>query len=237
VLPALGPRVVAYVEPPDFSAGKDEGLPRGFPFPTVVATEIDEEAGRDARIEGSRAAGSAAVADALENALHTVLAAISLDEKRVPAATHVDVRDVDGIGVRSLSTPFPFAFAVDRPGRRVVLGNSADAVTRYLKAGADAEAGRRFRAIRAAAFPGCDSYACFDLAAIHRLVAQHRDRVVDAIAKKERRPAAEVGRDLDQVLGLVQLFDAAFVSARADVKSATLEHAIGLLPRPPAASR
>jgi hypothetical protein len=237
VLPALGPRVVAYVEPPDFSGDDAESLPRGFPFPVVVAAEIDEEAGRDARIQGPRAASPAATADALENALHTMLAAISLDEKRVPAATHIDVRDVDGIGVRSLSTPYPFAFAVDRPGRRIVLADSADAVSRYLKSGADADAGRRFRAIRAAAFPDCDSFACLDLAAVHRLASQHRDRLIEFTARKERRPAADVGRDLDQVLGLVQLFDAAFLSARVDVKGATLEHAVGLLPRAPEASR
>jgi len=237
VLPALGPRVVAYIEPPDFSAGNNEALPRGFPFPVVVAAEIDEEAGRDVRIEGSREARPAAVADALENALHTMLAAISLDEKRVPATTHIDVRDVDGIGVRSLSTPYPFAFAVDRPGRRVVLGDSADAVSRYLEAGADADSGRRFRTIRAAAFPDSDSYVCLDLAAVHRLAAEHRDRLIDVTARKQGRPAADVGRDFDQVLGLVQLFDAAFLSARVDVKTATLEHAIGLLPRPAAASR
>ncbi|APW63738.1 hypothetical protein [Paludisphaera borealis] len=233
VLPALGPRVVAYLEPPDFSPPKNDALPRGFPFPVVVAAEIDEEAGRNATREG----GSATVADALDNALNTLLAALSLDEKRVPASAHIEIRDVSGAGVKSLSTPYPFAYAVDRPGRRVVLGTSADAVTRYLDAGADPKAGTRFRAIQAAAFPDCASYVCLDLAAIHGLAVQHRDRLIDAAAKKQKRPAADVGHDLDQVLGLVQLFDAAFLAARVDVKNATLEHTIGLLPRPTAALR
>jgi hypothetical protein len=232
VLPALGPRIVAYLEPPDFSNAKADALPRGFPFPVVVAAEIDEEAGRDARTDGS-----ATVADALDNALNTMLAAISLDEKRVPASAHIDVHDVNGVGVKSLSAPFPFAYAVDRPGRRVVLGTSADAVNRYLAAGADPEAGTRFRAIQKAAFPACESYVCLDLAAIHGLALQHRDRLIDAAARKQKRPASDVGRDLDQVIGLVQLFDAAFLAARVDVKNATLEHTVGLLPRPATALR
>ena len=230
VLPALGPRVVAYLEPPDLSAAKakNDAGPGGFPFPFIVAAEIDEEAARDAR----SSAQPPAVAEAVDNALNTVLAAVSLDENRAPADARIQTRDVDGVAVKSLSTSLPFAYAVDRPGRRVILGNSPEAVARYLDAGADPEAGARFQAIQAAAFPDSESYVCLDLAAIVDLAVKHRDRLIEATAKKEHRPPADVGRDLDHVLGIVQLFDAAFLSTRVDVKHAALEHTVGLLPKP-----
>jgi hypothetical protein len=233
VLPALGPRVVAYLEPPDFSAPKSDALPRRFPFPLVVATEINE----DVKSDDATEADNATVAAALDNALKTLLAALSLDEKHVPASARIESRVVDGAGVRFLSTPYPFAYAVDRPGRRLVLGTSPEAVIRYIEASADPKAGTRFRAIQETAFPDCESYVCLDLAAIHGLAVAHRDRLIAVAAKKQNRPAADVGHDLDQVLGLVQLFDAAFLSARVDVKNSTLEHTIGLLPRPTASKR
>lgn len=228
VLPALGPRVVAYLEPPDSSTAKprDAAGSGGFPFPFVVAAEINEEAAADPSSNGSPA-----MAAALDNALNTVLTAISLDEKRVPVDARVQTRNVDGVAVKSLGTPLPFAYAVDQPGRRLILGSSPEAVTRYIAAGADPKAGARFRAIQAAAFPDCESYVCLDLAAIHDLAVHHRDRLIEATSKKEHRRADDVGRDLDQVLGLVQLFDAAFFTIRVDVKNAALEHTVGLLPR------
>lgn len=225
VVPALGPRVVAYIEPPDFSNAKDDAATGRFPFPTIVAAEIDEEAVRHLGTERSPT-----VAAALDNALKTVFAALSLDEKRVPASGHIEVHELDGATVTSLSTPYPFAYAVDHAGRRLVLGNSPEAVTRYLEAGGDPRAGARFQAIRSAAFPDRESYGCIDLAAIHDLVVKHRERLIESTARKEQRSASDVGRDLDQVLGLVGLFDAAFVTARADADDAVLEHTVGLLP-------
>ena len=234
VLPALGPRVVAYLEPPNRSSAKaknEAGL-GGFSFPFVVAAEIDDEADADPDADCAPA-----VAAAIDNALNTVLTVVSLDEKRVPADARVETRDVDRIAVKSLNASSPFAYAVDRPGRRLILGSSAEAVARYLEAGSNPKAGARFKAIQAVAFPDCDAYACLDLAAIHGLAVQYRDRFIESTAKKERRSSADVGRDLDQVLGIVQLFDAAFFSTRVDAKNAALEHAFGLLPRSAAGDR
>jgi len=212
VLPALGPRMSAYVEAAE-----------GGTFPLVAAIEINEGAAQS--LPGGRA--GATTAEALDNALRAVLTALSLDEKRVPPTAQVRVRD----GVASLDAPYPFAFAIDPQARRLILGTSAAAVARYLESGADADAGARFRDVRDAAFPDCEAFACADLAALVALADEHRDRLVSALARRQGRPADDAARDLAQALDLARLFDAAYVAGRVETPRARVEHRVGLLPR------
>ena len=79
-------------------------------------------------------------------------------------------REVSGVTLKSLDSPVPFAYAVDRPGHRLVVGNSVAAVERYLAAGTDPEAGSRFRRLRDTAFADADSFLCLDLAAVQTAV-------------------------------------------------------------------
>lgn len=214
VLPAMGPRAIVYLEGPDPAAT----LPGNFPLPIVTAIEINEE-GR-----------KAAVADALENALRAFLAAATLEGKKIPATARVTKRD----DVTSLDVPYPFAFAVDGQGRRLVAGSSADSVARYLRAGANPAAGERFRAIREAGFPDCDAFAAIDLPALADLAEKHEDALIAAAARRERRKPEDVARDLDQAVAAARLFDAAFLAARYDAASGVVEHRAGLLARPSA---
>jgi hypothetical protein len=64
------------------------------------------------------------------------------------------------------------------------------------------------------------------------MAEKHRDRLTKIIATKENRSAEEVSRDLDQVIALARLFDAAFVTRRVDAASATIHHSLGVLARP-----
>lgn len=217
VLPALGPRVVAYLDAPSVDAIEPKF---GLPLPLVVATEIREPA------DGGE--GAPSVASALDNALRVVLTALSLDESRVPPEGRVEVKD----GVTTLSVPYPFAFAVDRPGHRLALGSSAAAVTRYLETDVDPDAGSRFQRLREAAFPNYKSFVCFDLAALHDLAARNKDRLIAFAAKQRNRPSQDAAQDLEQVMGLVRLFDAAFLAGRVDPAEALVEHSLGLIPRP-----
>jgi len=218
VLPALGPRVVAYLETP--ADDSIEPAPKGLPLPLVVATEIREPAGGGG--------GAPSVAEALDNALRAFMAALALDESRVPPESRVETKNA----VTALNVPYPFAFAVDRPGRRIALGSSAAAVARYLEADVDPEAGSRFRQLRDAAFPNYGSFVCLDLAAIADLAARRKDRLIDFVAKRRNRPTQGVAGDFDQALALVRLFDAAFLAVRIDDANALVEHSLGLVPRP-----
>lgn len=218
VLAALGPRSIAYVGAP--SGDPAEKGPNRLPFPLVIATEIREPAGGGD--------GAPSVAAAVDNALRFLLTALSLDEKRVPPGSRVETKD----GVTSLNVPFPFAFAVDRPGRRVAVGSSAAAVARYLEADVDPDAGARFRKLRDAAFADYGSFGCVDLAAAADLAAKNKDRLVAHASKRHNRPGEKVAKDFDQALTLVRLFDAAFAACRTDDAGALVEHAFGLVPKP-----
>ncbi|MDG3005079.1 hypothetical protein [Paludisphaera mucosa] len=225
ILPTLGPRLVVYADAADLSAPKRtaEASVGGFPFPIVASIEIDEEAALDRDGGVPRASTAAAV----HNALNGVLTALALDEKRVPATANVVVRD----GVAALDVPYPFAFAIDPQGRFLSVGTSIEAVARYLQAGARADAGARFRGFQAAAFPDCEAFACVDLAALGELAVKHKDRLTAAVARRNGRPAEDVARDLDQLMGLIRLFDAAYLAGRVDVPGVLVDHRLGLLAR------
>lgn len=215
VLPALGPRIIACLDAP--ADDPAETPPGGSPLPLVIATEIREPAG-----------ASPSTAEALDNALRVFLTALSLDESRVPPGGRV----VSKNGVTALSVPFPFAFAVDRPGRRLAIGSSAAALARYLEADVAPDAGSRFRKLREAAFPKYGSFVCFDLAAISDLAARNKDKLIAFAAKRRDRPTQDVAKDIDQALALVRLFDAAFLAGRVDDSNALIETSLGLIPQP-----
>jgi hypothetical protein len=216
ILPALGPRAVVYLDAFSPSAPRLGKLP----LPVVASIEINED---DPDV---------AAAEALENALRATLAALALDGKRVPATAQLTTKE----GVTSLDVPYPFAFAIDRQGRRLTVGSSADSIAGYLQAGAKPSAGERFRAIRAAGFPDCDMYAAADLSALTDLAERHKDGLAAAaVGRREGRNPEQAARDLDQVMAAARLFDAAFLAARFDEPTGIVEHRLGLLARPAAA--
>ncbi len=120
---------------------------------------------------------------------------------------------------------------MDRAGHRLVMGNSAGAVERYLACGSDPQAGARYRGLQALAFPAAQSFVCLDLAAAGTTIATHRDRILGMLANQQHRSRDDVARDLDQFLALSRLFDAAYLTSRVDSDSASVFHALGLLPR------
>ena len=52
------------------------------------------------------------------------------------------------------------------------------------------------------------------------------------IASNEHRSREDVARDLDQMLALARIFDAAYLTNRFDADSTTVLHTLGLLVRP-----
>lgn len=228
ILPALGPRVFLAIGAPEEEETRSqaERAARGnWPFPTVLAVEL-------ASPPAESPAGRVAVADALDNALTTLLALTSLDHHKNREQARIVTREAAGATVvKTLSPPVPFAYAVDRPGNRLVLGLSSEAVERYLAAGADQAAGERFRRLHSRGFAESQSFLCLDLTMIRQFAERHRDRLADALAREQKRPRADVAHDLEQVLALCTLFDAAYLTSRIDAKSATVLHTLGVLDR------
>jgi hypothetical protein len=233
ILPALGPRVLAYVEAPQTWDAKAEasGSPAArWPFPTVFALELRGESGGGTPGNGSGPARPS-ISAALENALDTLLAVTTLDEKRARGRSRIVSREVAGVAVKSLDPPLPVVFGVDHKGHRLVVGNSANAVSRYLEPGSDTAAGARFQRLHDLAFPEAQSFMCVDLAAVESMIAQHREGLAQSIAAGQARSREEVASDLDRVIDLSKLFDAAYLTNRIDDSSATVYHSIGLLAR------
>jgi hypothetical protein len=138
-------------------------------------------------------------------------------------------RDVAGAKVTTLEPPIPFAYAVDAAGSRLVIGTSADSVARCLGSFASTSAGDRFRRLKTRGFVGDDTFACVDLDVLNKLADSHRDRLVQGLAARKQRPAAEVDRDLTQVLALARLFEAAFATSRFEPDATVVRRRVELL--------
>ena len=111
----------------------------------------------------------------------------------------------------------------------MILGTSPEAVARYLEAARKPEAGERFRQFRARAFPDAQTFLCVDLSALSSLAGRRHDQLVELLATRKNRPAADVERDLAQVVALARLFDAAFLTSRFEPEAAAVHRRAGLI--------
>lgn len=227
ILPALGPGAVAYLDEPE-----EPGDARGRLFPLVVV--VDLRGGRPGPDPGPTRRGPAdpPVPDAVENALRTFLALMALDEKRGHGRSEIQTTESAGTAVTTLGTPIPFAYAVDRPGGRLVLGTSAPSVARYLASSADPSAGARFRDLQATAFAEYETFVCIDMAAVARLVDRYRDRLAGSLAARQRRTPTQVEGDLEQVVALARLFRAVFVAHRIEPDASAMHRTFGAITEP-----
>jgi hypothetical protein len=134
-----------------------------------------------------------------------------------------------GVSVRTLSTPIPFAYAVDRTGGKLVLGTSASSVAGYLRSASDPDSGGRFRDIQAVAFPGYETFLCVDLESLTGLAGRYRDRLARSLAARQKRPIADVESDLEHVLALARLFRAAFIASRIEPDASAIHRCFGVI--------
>ena len=111
VLPHLGPRLLAYVEPPYMAGGS-------LHLPLVASLDVGGEP------------GPRSVAAALENAFRSVLAIYALAREDGEAHLRVESHTIEGVSVTLLGSLSPFAFAVGEG--RLVLATSAESVARAL---------------------------------------------------------------------------------------------------------
>jgi len=205
ILPHLGPAVLAYFEAPQ----KGDSAP-GVPLVLSVAV-----------------GGEPQVGAALENGLRTLLAVVALDEKQAKAGLTVQKREISGVEVTSLHPSFPFAFAVR--GGRVVLGRSPEAVARAF----GKETNRTLTALRAEHFPDRSSFACVDLVALESAAEAHRAALVKRLASRNQRSEETQARDLEQVLALIKLFRAAYVTSAMAPEATSVHRVVGLIARDP----
>jgi len=239
ILPRLGPGAIAYLDAPDDVlqevANSQQKQPRPSPLPLVLVVGMEGRGGQPPpageRRQGAAAAQAqwATVADALDNALRTLLALLALDPDRTQGRAKITTRTVAGVAIQTLDFPISFSYAIDRSSGRVILSTSTDAIARYLEHATDLRSGARFRRFQAVGFSNAQTFGCIDLEAINRLASRHRDRLVQSLAARQDRPIADVDRDLAQVQALARLIDAVFITTRIDPQATAVERSIGVI--------
>jgi hypothetical protein len=231
ILPQLGPGIIAYAESPLDDASGSGATATATPEASSSSRVVGGVIVASLRKSGQPASNPTSAGPAVENALRTVLALAALDEKRNNGRSKIITRSVAGASVTALGDPSPFAYAVDDSGSRLILGTSAQTVARYLDAASKPEAGARFRRFRARAFPDAQTFLCVDLSALSSLAGRHHDQLIELLATGKNRPAADVERDLAQVIALGKLFEAAFITSRFEPEAAAVHRRAGLLLR------
>ncbi len=232
VLPVLGPGVIAYLDAPADDGEKAQATPgRGRLFPVVLVVDLAGDPGRANQPTRGQVPAAPTVSDALENALRTVLTMMALDEKRGQGRAGLATTEVAGATVTTLSTPIPFAYAIDRNGGRLVLGTSAASVARYLEGASDPAAGARFRELQAVAFPGYETFVCVDLESLAGLAGRYREHLTRNLAARQKRTASDVEKDLEHVLALAHLFRAAFIASRIEPDASAIHRCFGVIVR------
>jgi hypothetical protein len=210
VLPYLGPGVVAYFDAPE----QDSGSPPRVPL--VLAVSL---AGPWER-EG--------VGPALDNALRTFLALYALDPKQRENSLRVETHAEAGVRVTTVvGAGRHFAYAIDRG--LLVLGTSPRAVAGYLAGGGRSGSAAPFERLRAAFFPKAESFVFADLPAIYRFADPRRDALAHRAATQEKQPEDEARRGLDEALGLIKLFEGAFVTSAVEPDFSAVHRTIGLV--------
>lgn len=214
ILPHLGPRLLAYVEPPCLAGG-------ALHFPVVASLDVGGEP------------GPKSVATALENALRSVLAIYALAQEDGDAPLRVESHPFGGVTVTALGSSSPFAFAVGES--RVVLATSAEAVARALVPAprSDSKQAARLDQFRAKYFTAAETFAWLDLDALSRLAVTYRGHLAKRLAARHPRPDDQAPRDLDQVLAIVKLFQAAFASSTVDADLSAVHRKLGLILQDP----
>ncbi len=238
-LPRLGPGALVYLDAPDEVVEDVANAPQTHPHPTplplVLVVDIDDKgverppAGERGPGAAAAAADGASVADALDNALRTLLAVLALSPERAQRQAKITTRRVAGAAIHTLDIPIAFAYAVDRTSGRVIVSTSTEAIARYLEHATDSRAGERFRRVQNASLSKLETFGWIDLEAINRLASRHRESLVGSLAARQGRPVGDVDRDLTQVQALARLIDAVIITTRIDPQATAIERSIGAI--------
>jgi hypothetical protein len=210
ILPVLGPGFLALII-------KKETARMGFDraaFPSAaVVLEL---------------ANSPEVARALENALRSVLALVSLDPKR-PPGSQVETLEVQGCKITRLVTgPSSFVFHVSPAW--MILGNDEDLVADLASGKARSGGPAPLMQIRQKRFPLAQHFLVLDFVALADWIERHREPILRHLAS-QRQTEEDPGGDLDQALHLLQLFRAGYVTARVTDDGRIVHQSFGLLPK------
>ena len=211
ILPAIGPGVVGWISPPPPDRSIREA-------PAVVVASI----------------GEPAVAEALENALRTVLAFLSLDENRKrPLRLKSEGREgyrITALMVEGDPASTQLAFAVGRG--MIVIGTEIEAVAAVLSDRSDSQSVQRPAALEArdCLFPEASTFVFLDLDSLHQLLSHRREDVERLFESQGSEPKERSTReDLSLLLELMPLFRALYMTSNLSTDATIAHRRIGLI--------
>ncbi|WZO98065.1 hypothetical protein EP7_005118 [Isosphaeraceae bacterium EP7] len=204
VLPRLGPNVLAFLGAPGEGASARP--------PVVLTMSMDNRDG---------------VGEAVDNALRTLLALVSLDKDRREARWTIEDRTIDGVKATSVAgSPGPFTYAVGEA--LIALGTSPDAVAAVISLGDRPGLTSRLAEIRAKYSPKSQTFACVDLEALVRLAGTQRAALLAMLSSGEGDASPA---DFDQLLAIANLFRCASLACEVDPEFRLASQAIALIGR------
>ena len=206
ILPNLGPGFVGWVDAP----AEGEGLRDAS---AILVISIEDET----------------IAHAVDNALRTLFAFISLDENRaMNLRLNVNRRDATRVTALTVGDDLGsarVAYAIDRG--LLVIGNGVSAVAAVLDA--EGEAGSSRAAAlrdRRRHFPDATAFAHLDLEGLRALADGRRDELIRLINGRRGADAAE---DFDRLLDLLGLFRGAYATMSFDADASIARQRLGLI--------
>lgn len=135
----------------------------------------------------------------------------------------VDER-LDGRSISRRAVGRPLAYG--RIEDRAAVGSSPEALVSYLNGRAGSGGGSSFQEVRAARFADAASFAYVDPARLRGVLNDRRAGILQWIG----RPDA--GHDLDQVIGLLGLFQSAYATSRIAPGFQAIDQTLVLVPAP-----
>lgn len=167
---------------------------------------------------------------AVDNAVRTGMAIRALWWSSEGRPARVATRPVAGRPVTTLGPPDRPILAAQVGPDRLLVADDPAALAQFGAAGGS-PAGSTWEELRAKHAADCDTFAVFDLLRVVDTVGRSRPAIVAELAARTSRPAAEVERDLDQVLALARLFRGVVLTARVGPDSTEIHRTIGLIAR------
>jgi hypothetical protein len=167
------------------------------------------------------------LAGPIDNAVRTFLALYAFQQSRRADHLRVDPGEAGPSRVTSLTDGLRtrVAYRVDRD--RLIVGNSADAVARF----GTGQAPSRFADLRSRLFPEAGSFAIIDLERLVPEVRFLRGPMARVLAARSKRPVEAADRDLNDLIALAELFQAATFATGAPRDPAEVRRTIGLIAR------
>lgn len=159
--------------------------------------------------------GAAHLRPALANMGRTILALLALDENLVPEGTRPEFASQDGLDqgrLAGLSSPLVYRLS----DRWLALGTAESALSGMPSTFGSPTEPAGLARLQAERFPHAYVFAMADLGRLRRLASTQRARLIESLAARASRASGDIERDLDGVLGLMGLFEHAWLAHQAD---------------------